>query len=81
MPYDGEYDRSGRGIPMQIAMLPCMLLLIGIWRAGTTPNAHHMRKGSRVGTYILGSGLIAVCVVGQWVIAESILEAGGCLVG
>lgn len=81
MPYDGQFDRSGNGIPMQIAMLPCLLLLIRIWWDGRRPDAHRMRKGSRIGTYILGSGLIGVCVLGQWVVGQTILEAGGYLGG
>jgi hypothetical protein len=81
MPYDGKYDRSGRGIPMQIAMLPCLLLLIRIWWDGRRPDAHHMRKGSRVGAYIFGGGLIGACVFGQWIMARGILVAGGYLAG
>ncbi len=81
MPYDGKYDRSGKGLPMQIAMIPCLLIPIRLWWDGRKPDAHHMRKGSRVGVYILGGGLIGACVIGQWIMARSILEAGGFLTG
>lgn len=81
MPYDGKYDRSGKGIPMQIAMLPCLLLLIRIWWDGRRPDAHHMRKGSRIGAYIFCGGLIGAGVFGQWIMARGILEAGGYLAG
>ncbi|MEC5193520.1 hypothetical protein RCH17_003832 [Arthrobacter sp. MP_M7] len=77
MPYDGKYNRNGSGIPMQIAMIPCLLVLIGLWRAGRKPDAHHMGKGGRVGVYIFGSAMILACVVGQWVMASGILVAGG----
>lgn len=81
MPYDGKYERSGKGIAMQIAMLPCPLLLIRVWWDGKRPDAHHMRKGSRVGAYILCSGLIGAAIAGQWVMARGILEAGGYFAG
>lgn len=34
MPYDGKFDRSGSGIPMQIAMLAGLVLLFGILAGG-----------------------------------------------
>jgi hypothetical protein len=77
MPYDGKYNRSGNGIPMQIAMLPCLVVLFGFWRGGRKSDAHHMRKGSRVGLYILGTGIVVAGVVGQWIMGEAILTAGG----
>ncbi|GAA3274190.1 hypothetical protein [Paenarthrobacter aurescens] len=77
MPYDGKYNRSGSGIPMQIAMLPCPVVLIGFWRSGKKTDAHHMGKGSRIGLYILGTAIVVACVVGQWVMASGILTAGG----
>jgi hypothetical protein len=77
MPYDGKFNRSGSGIPMQIAMLVGLVLLFGLWRAARKPDAHHMKKGSRVGAYIFGSGMILACAIIQWVMASSILIAGG----
>lgn len=77
MPYDGKYNRSGTGIPMQIAMLPGLIILFGLWRSARKPDAHHMRKGSRVVAYITGMGMILACAVGQWVMASGILIAGG----
>ncbi len=77
MPYDGKFDRSGSGIPMQIAMLAGLVLLFGIWRAARKADAHHMRKGSRVGAYIFGTAMILACAVSQWVMASGILIAGG----
>ena len=77
MPYDGKFSRDGSGIPMPIAMLPCLALLFGLWRSGRKPDAHHMGKGSRIAYYILAPALIVGCVWGQWVIGESILTAGG----
>lgn len=77
MPYDGRFDRSGNGIPMQMAMLIVFLVLFLFWRSGRKPDAHRMRKGSRVGTYILGTAMIMACLAGQWVMGQSILTAGG----
>lgn len=77
MPYDGKYNRSGSGIPMQIAMLPCLVVLFGFWRGGKNPDANQMRKGSRVGLYVLGTAIVLACAVGQWVMASEILIAGG----
>jgi hypothetical protein len=81
MPYDGKYNRSGTGIPMQIAMLPCLVVLFGFWCGGRKPDAHHMRKGSRAGLYILGTGIVVAGVVGQWIMGEAILTAGGYFAG
>lgn len=77
MPYDGKFNRSGSGIPMQVAMFVSLLLLAGVWFAARKPDAHKMNKGSRIGTYILGTGFILLIVVIQWVMANSILTAGG----
>jgi hypothetical protein len=77
MPYDGRFDRSGSGIPMQMAMLIVFTVLFLFWRSGRKPDAHRMRKGSRAGTYILGTAMIVGCVVGQLVLGESVLTAGG----
>jgi hypothetical protein len=81
MPYDGKFNRSGTGIPMQIAMLAGLVLLFGLWHAARKPDAHHMRKGSRVGAYIFGTAIILACAIAQWVMASEILRAGGYLTG
>lgn len=62
---------------MQIAMLPCLVVLFGFWRGGKKPDANQMRKGSRVGLYVLGTAIVLACAVGQWVMASEILIAGG----
>jgi hypothetical protein len=38
MPYDGKYNRSGSGIPMQIALLPVLVPILGMWRAAARPE-------------------------------------------
>lgn len=76
MPYDGKYNRSGTGIPMQIAMLPGLVVLFGLWRSARKPDAHHMGKGSRVVSYITGMVIILGCAAGQCVMASGILIAG-----
>jgi hypothetical protein len=81
MPYDGKYNRSGTGIPMQIAMLPMLVVLFGFWRSGKKPDAHHMGKGSRVAYYILAPAIIMACGVGQWVMGQVILTNGGYFAG
>lgn len=77
MPYNGQFNRSGGGIPMQIAMLPILAVLFAFWRSGKKSDAHQMRKGSRVGLYILGTAIVVACTAGQWAMGESILTAGG----
>jgi hypothetical protein len=79
MPYSSRFGRNG--IPAPIAMLPALVVLFGMWRAGRKPDAHHMRKGSRVGSYILGTVIIAVCVFFQGAFAQGILVEGGFLAG
>ena len=81
MPYRGKYNRSGTGIPMPIALIMFPAVLILLWRTGNKPDSHHMRKGSRVGLYIIGPILVAVCVYYHFAIAESILVNGGYLAG
>ena len=75
MPYNGRFGRNGIIAP--IALLPALVVLFGFWRSGKKPDAHHMRKGSRVGAYILGTGIIIGCVFFQWKFAEALLKAGG----
>lgn len=77
MPYIGKYNRSGAGIPMQIALLPALVVLFGFYRSGRKPDAHHMGKGSRGVTYIVGTGMIVACVFFQVIFAESILTESG----
>lgn len=79
MPYTGRFGRNG--IPAPIAMLPCLLVLLGFWRSGKKPDAHHMGKGSRIGYFILAPAIIIACVFGQWILAEAILIEGGFLPG
>jgi hypothetical protein len=81
LPYDGKYDRSGNGIPMQIAMFPILIVLVMSWKGLKKPDAHHMPKGSRVGTYILGSTIVSACIIGQFVFARLILTEGGYIPG
>jgi hypothetical protein len=81
MPYDGIYNRSGSGIPMQIAMLPCLLVLVGLWRSGRKPDAHEMTKAGRFGLYVVGTAMVLACGVGQWVMGEAILTNGGYFTG
>lgn len=77
MPYEGKYNYSGTGIPMQIALLPCVLVLLGLWRSGRKPDAHEMTKAGRIGVYTFGTAMIAGCAWGQWIMGEAILTAGG----
>lgn len=81
LPYTGKYNRSGDGMPMPIALLLALIFLFIFWRSGRKPDAHHMAKGSRVGLYILGTILVVGSVIGQIVIAKSILVEGGYLTG
>lgn len=75
MPYSGQFSRSG--IPWPVAMGATLFVLFGLWRSGKKPDAHHMGKKARFGVYTLGSVMVAGCVIGQWVMARSILIEGG----
>lgn len=77
MPYDEKYDRTGSGIPMQIAMLPCLLVLIGLWRSGRKPDAPQLTKAGRGGVYVFGTAMILACGGAQWGMASAILTTGG----
>lgn len=77
MPYDGKYNQSGSGIPMQIAMLPCLLVLVSLWQSGRKPDAHQMTKAGRFGVYVVGTAMVLACGGAQWGMASAILEAGG----
>jgi hypothetical protein len=79
MPYDGKYNRSGSGIPMQIALLPVFVPILGIWRSVKRPEAKPRTQAGRVRAYILMMVFISVCVLGQWIMGEAILAAGGYL--
>jgi hypothetical protein len=81
MPYDGKFNRSGNGIPMQIAMLPVLVVLFGFWRSGKKPDAHHMGKGSRVAYYVIAPAIIMACAAGQWAMGQAILTNGGYFTG
>ncbi|MET4095037.1 hypothetical protein [Arthrobacter sp. UYCu712] len=77
MPYDGKYNRSGNGLPMQIAMLPILLVIFSLWRSGKKTGTHKMGQASRVVSYVFGTAIVVLGVVGQWVMGKSILTAGG----
>lgn len=46
-----------------------------------TRGAHEMGRGSRIGSYILGLGMILGLVIGQLAIAEGLLVEGGAMPG
>jgi len=75
-PYDGRYNRSGSGIPMQIAMLPILAVIFSLWRSAAKPDSHQMNKASRVVSYVLGTAIVLGGVFGQWAMGQSILDAG-----
>lgn len=81
MPYDGKYNRSGSGIPMQIAMLPILAVIFTLRRSATKPDSHQMNKASRVVSYVLGTAIVLGGVIGQWIMGQSILAAGGYFLG
>lgn len=81
MPYDGKYNRSGTGIPMQIAMLPILAVIFSLWRSAAKPDSHQMNKASRVVSYALGTAIVLGGVIGQWIMGQSILAAGGYFLG
>jgi hypothetical protein len=54
LPYDGKYNRSGSGIPMQVAMIPALAVLVGFWISGRKPDAHKMNRASRGVAYRYG---------------------------
>lgn len=81
MPYDGKYNRAGTGIPMQIAMLPALVVVVGIWRSVRKADSHEMNRASRVVSYVLGTPMVLGGILGQWIMGHSILMAGGYLPG
>ena len=81
MPYDGRGGRSGRGIPMPIAVMICFIFPFVWWRALRKPNAHHIGKGTRVTVYIGASVMLPGAILGQLVIAQALLVEAGVLPG
>lgn len=79
LPYSGQYGRNG--IPMPFAVSPALIGLFVLWRDGRKPDAHHMRKGPRIGVYTFGTLLVGGIVYAQWLIAEALLIEGGVLSG
>lgn len=79
LPYDGKYNRRGSGIPMQIALLPALVVLVSFWFSGRKSDAHEMNKTSRVVAYITGTVIFLGCVIGQGILAHGVLLAGGFL--
>jgi hypothetical protein len=77
MPYDGKYNYSGSGIPMQIALLPVLVPILGMWRAVARPEKSPRTKAGRIRAYILLAVFVSVCMFAQWTLSESILVAGG----
>ena len=74
-PDPGKY---GGYYPMQVTLaLPLIgILFLGPRGRRRKPGDHHMRKGSRVASYILFTSIVLLCLWAQWVIAEQILEGG-----
>lgn len=79
MPYDGKYNRSGSGIPMQIALLPVLVPISGMSRAVARPEKSPRTKAGRIRIYVLLVVFVTLHVFGQWIMAEEILVAGGYL--
>lgn len=77
LPYDGRYNRSGSGIPMQVAMIPALAVLVGFFISGRRPDAHKMNKTSRGFAYVTGTIIFLGCVAGQGILAHGVLVAGG----
>jgi hypothetical protein len=81
MPHDGKYDRSGSGIPVEIAMLPILAVIFSFWRSATKPDSRQLNKASRVVSYVFGTAIVLGGVFGQRTMGESILAAGGYFLG
>ena len=77
MPYDGRYNQAGTGIPMQIALLPVLVPILGFWRAVRRPEKEPRTKAGRVRSYVIAVFAAAVCIFAQWTMAGAILVAGG----
>ncbi|MFL4474225.1 hypothetical protein ACIPVK_09520 [Paeniglutamicibacter sp. MACA_103] len=81
MPYDGKYDRSGAGIPMQIALLLAPAFLLKLWWPSGKPDMHRMGRKSRIGVHVVGPLWAVVCLTLQWFFVKSILTLGGYFAG
>lgn len=81
MPYDGKYNRAGTGVPMQIAMLPILVVIIVLWRSARKADSHEMNSASRVVSYVLGTAIVLGGILGQWTMGQTILVSGGYLPG
>lgn len=63
---------------MQIAMLPVLVPILGIWRTVRRPEKNLRTKWARP-AYILVLVFVGLCVTGQWIFTKAILLAGGYL--
>ena len=79
MPYGGRGSRSGRGIPMPMAVTICFIFPFVLWQSVRKLNTHHMGKGTRVALYVVTTVIFLGPVVGQWAITKAILVEGGAL--
>lgn len=79
LPYSGKYGRNGTPMPISVLLMPVVVLII--LRNAFTRGAHEMGRGSRIGSYILGLGMILGLVIGQLAIAEGLLVEGGAMPG
>jgi hypothetical protein len=77
--FHADPRKYGGYYPMQIVLaLPLIgILILGPrGRRRRKPDDHHMRKGSRVVLYILGTSMVLLCVWAQWVMAGQIIDSG-----
>lgn len=77
--FHSDPGKYGGYYPMQIVLslpLLCILLMGPRYGRRRKPTDHHMRKGSRIGLYILGTSMILLCVWTQWILAGQIIEDG-----
>ena len=79
LPYSGKYGRNGIPMPISVLLMPVVVLII--LRNAFTRGAHEMGRGARIGSYILGLGMILGLVIGQLAIAEGLLIEGGAMPG
>lgn len=81
MPYDGRRGRSGRGIPMPIAVMISFTVPFLCWQTLRKRNAHKVGKGTRGTVYVVASLMLATAVFGQWAITQAIFAEAGVLPG
>lgn len=81
MPYDGRRGRSGRGIPMPIAVMISFTVPFLCWQTLRKRNAHKVGKGTRGTVYVVVSLMLATAVFGQWAITQAIFAEAGVLPG